>query len=104
VSWDVVVAVDIGTWDLLEGWMEGPAVQTRSSAGLEGLLTGDRYADLRRAINRRGDRGAACRNEPESEGEHPATTAGFYRADGWGREGYPIGRSEKEEEQEIQKR
>ena len=24
----VVVAVDMGTWDLLEGWMEGPAAKT----------------------------------------------------------------------------
>ncbi len=28
VSWDVVVAVDIGTWNLLEGWMEAPATTT----------------------------------------------------------------------------
>ena len=28
VSWEVVVAVDIGTYDLLEGWMEGPAAKT----------------------------------------------------------------------------
>ena len=28
VSWDVVVAVDISTCDLLEGWMEGPAAKT----------------------------------------------------------------------------
>ncbi len=28
VSWDVVVAVDIGTWNLLEGWMEGSAAKT----------------------------------------------------------------------------
>ena len=28
VSWDVVVAVDIGTCDLLKGWMEGPAAKT----------------------------------------------------------------------------
>ena len=28
VSWDVVVAVDIGTWNLLEGWIEGPAAKT----------------------------------------------------------------------------
>ena len=27
VSWDVVVAVDIGTCDLLEGWMEGLAAK-----------------------------------------------------------------------------
>ena len=42
----VVVAVDIGTCDLLDGWMEGPAVQTRSSAGLKSPLTGDRFAGL----------------------------------------------------------
>jgi hypothetical protein len=28
VSWDVVVAVDIGTWNLLEDWMEGPTAKT----------------------------------------------------------------------------
>ena len=28
VSWDVVVAVDIGTCDLLGGWMDGPAAKT----------------------------------------------------------------------------
>ena len=28
VSWDVVVAVDIGTCDLLGGWVEGPAAKT----------------------------------------------------------------------------
>jgi hypothetical protein len=28
VFWDVVVAVDMGTCDLLEGWMEGPAAKT----------------------------------------------------------------------------
>ncbi len=28
VSWDVVVAVDIGTWNLLEDWMESPAAKT----------------------------------------------------------------------------
>ena len=28
VSWEVVVAVDIGTCDLLEGWMERPAAKT----------------------------------------------------------------------------
>jgi hypothetical protein len=28
VSWDVVVAVDIGTCDLLEDWMEDPAAKT----------------------------------------------------------------------------
>jgi len=28
VSWDVVVAVDIGKRDLLDGWMEGPAAKT----------------------------------------------------------------------------
>ena len=35
VSWDVVVAVDIGTCDLREGWMEGPAAQTGGGTGWE---------------------------------------------------------------------
>jgi hypothetical protein len=34
VSWDVVVAVDIDTCDLLEGWMEGPAAQSGGGAGV----------------------------------------------------------------------
>ena len=38
VSCDVVVAVNIGTWNLLEGWMEGPAAQTGSGSGLENPL------------------------------------------------------------------
>ncbi|MFM8496758.1 MAG: hypothetical protein ACKOEM_14765 [Planctomycetia bacterium] len=33
VSWDVVVAVDIGTWNLLEGWVEGPAAKTTGQTG-----------------------------------------------------------------------
>jgi hypothetical protein len=33
VSWDVVVAVDIGARDLLEGWMEGSAAQTGGGTG-----------------------------------------------------------------------
>jgi hypothetical protein len=28
VSWDVVIAVDIGTWNLLGEWVERPAVKT----------------------------------------------------------------------------
>jgi len=35
VSWDVVVAVDIGTWNLLEDWMEDPTAQTGGGPGLE---------------------------------------------------------------------
>ena len=35
VSWDVVVAVDIGARDLLEGWIEGPAAQTGSGTAWE---------------------------------------------------------------------
>ena len=28
VSWELVVAVDIGMWNLLAGWIEGPAAKT----------------------------------------------------------------------------
>lgn len=37
VSWDVVVAVDIGTCDLREGWMEGPAAKCWQTGGGAGL-------------------------------------------------------------------
>jgi len=42
VSWDVVVAVDIGTWNLLEGWMEGSAAKTadRPVAARRGKVAG----------------------------------------------------------------
>ncbi len=33
VSWDVVVAVDMGARDLLEGWLEGPAAKTGGGTG-----------------------------------------------------------------------
>ncbi len=40
VSWDVVVAVDIGTWNLLGESVEGPAAKTAdrpvAAAGLDG--------------------------------------------------------------------
>ena len=68
------------------------APQTGGGTGLENPLAGDGFEDLRRAISHRGDHGAACHEEPESGGENPGRTADFYRAEGWGREGYPIGR------------
>jgi hypothetical protein len=36
--------------------------------------------------------GAAWHREPESGRENPGRTAGFYRDQGWGREGYPVDR------------
>jgi hypothetical protein len=33
VSWDVVVAVDIGTWNLLGECVEGPAAETGGGPG-----------------------------------------------------------------------
>ena len=32
-------------------------------------------------------------------GENPGRTAGFYRAEGWGREAYPTSREKKKEEE-----
>jgi len=59
VSWDVVVAVDIGTCDLLERWMKGSAAQTGGGSGLENPLAGDSFGSLESSISHRGDRGAA---------------------------------------------
>ena len=55
-------------------------------------LAGDGFEDLRRAISHRGDHRAVCQKKPESKGENLGQAAGFYRDEGWGREGYPIGR------------
>ena len=92
----VVVAVDIGTWNLLEGWMEGPAAQTADRLvavrAWKIPLAGDAFRALGSPISHRGDHGAVCHAEPESGGENPGRTAGFDRAEGWGREWYPIGR------------
>ncbi len=92
VSWDVVVVVDIGTWNLLGECVEGPAAQTGGGTGLEIPLAGDAFRAIGSPISQRGDHGAACHEEPESEGENLGQAAGFYRDEGWGREGYPIGR------------
>jgi hypothetical protein len=63
--------------------------------GVEKSLAGDGFRALGSLISHRGDRGAACHREPKSGVENPGRTptdraAGFYRAEGWGREGYPI--------------
>jgi hypothetical protein len=51
VSVEVVVAVDIGARNLLEGvWVKGPAAETWGGTGLEKSLAGDGFAGLRRAI------------------------------------------------------
>ncbi len=92
VSVEVVVAVDIGTWNLLEDWMEDPAAKTGGGTGLEKSLAGDGFQALESPISHWGDRGAACHHEPESGGENLGRTESVYRAAGWGREGYPIGR------------
>jgi len=97
VSWDVVVAVDIGTSSLLGECVEGPAAQTGGGTGLEKSLAGDGFQALGSPVNHRGDHGAVCHHGTESGGENPGWTpihgaAGFYRAAAWGREGYPIGR------------
>jgi len=71
----VVVAVDIGTCDLREGWMEGPAVETAdrlvAARAWEIPLAGDGFAALGRPLSRRGDRGAVCQRKPESWDENP---------------------------------
>ena len=93
----VVVAVDIGTCDLLEGWMEGPAAKTDGGSGWEKPLASDCFGALGSPISHRGDHGAACQKKPESRGKNPGSpltdrAAGFCRAERRGREGYPVGR------------
>jgi hypothetical protein len=57
--------------------------------GRENPLAGDGFRATGSPISHRGDHGAAYHEEPESEGENPGRTKGFYRAEGWSREGYP---------------
>jgi len=71
VLWEVVVAVDIVTCELLEGWMEGPAAHAGGGSGSEKSLAGDGFEGLRRAISHRGDWGAVWRQESESAAENP---------------------------------
>ena len=66
--------------------------QTGSDSGLENPLAGDAFWMLGSPISHGGDHGAACHHEPESGAKNLGQVAGFYRAEGWGREGYPIGR------------
>jgi hypothetical protein len=84
-----VVAVDIGTCELLEGWIEGPAAQTGGGSDWENPLAGNGFGALGSPISPRGDRGAARDEEPWLRVENAGRTAGFFRAEGWGREGYP---------------
>ena len=72
--------------------MESQAAQSGGGTGQKNPLAGDAFRALRRAISHRGDHGAVCHYETESGGENPGRTPGFYRAEGWGREGCPIGR------------
>jgi hypothetical protein len=71
VSWDVVVAVDIGTWNLLEDWMEGPTAKTGSGMGWDNPLAGDGFRTLGSPISHRGDRGAVCHHEQGSSDDNP---------------------------------
>ena len=75
VSWDVVIAVDMGTCGFLEGWMKGPAVKTAdrlvAARAWKIPLAGDALGSLGSPISHRGDRGAACHEGPESEGQNP---------------------------------
>jgi len=66
--------------------------QTGRGTEWETPLAGDGFGPLGGPISHRGNSGAACHEEPESGGENLGRAAGFYRAEGWGREGYPIGR------------
>ena len=45
--------------------------QTGGGTGLEIPLAGDGFRALGSPISHRGDRGAACHEEPESEGQNP---------------------------------
>jgi hypothetical protein len=56
---------------------------------LENPLAGDGFRALGSPISQRGDHGAAYQQEPESEGENPGWTAGFYRAEGDAKRGAP---------------
>jgi hypothetical protein len=58
-------------------------------------LADDGFGALGSPISHRGDCGAVCHEEPESGGKNPGRTAGFYREEGWGREGYTIDRRKK---------
>jgi hypothetical protein len=75
--------------------MKGPAAQTGGGSGLEKSLAGDGFGAMGSPISHRGDWGAVRQQEPESACENPGwaatdRAAGFYRAAGRGREGYPI--------------
>jgi hypothetical protein len=52
-------------------------------------LVGGGFGTLGSPISHRGDRGAVCPLEPESGDGNPGWATGFYRDEGWGREGYP---------------
>jgi len=75
--------VDIGTCDLLDGWMEDPAAVTvdrpAAAQARKFPLAGDAFGALGSPISHRGDRGAACHHEPESGGENPGCVTGRYR-------------------------
>ena len=88
-----MVAVDMGTCDLLEGWMEGPAAKTadRLVAARIGktlwLVTLWGRWEARSAIE-------ATVEPPATKGRNqevkiPDERAGFYRAEGWGPRGVP---------------
>lgn len=85
----VVVAVDIGTCDLLEGWTEGPAAHAGGGTGLENPLAGDGFRAIESPISHRGDRGAAHRHEPESRAENPGRMGGLLSGRGTGPRGVP---------------
>ncbi len=93
VSVDVVVAVDIGTCDLLEGWMEGPAAQTEdrlvAARAWRIPLAGDAFGALGSPISHRGDHGADCHREPESGGENHWMKGGLLSGRGMGPRGVP---------------
>ena len=88
--------MDIGTWNLLEDWMEGPTAKTadRPVAARAGktlwLVTFFGRWEARSATEATMEPPATkSRNE---EVKIPDERARFYRAERWGREGYPIGR------------
>ena len=89
----VVVAVDMGTCDLLEGWMEGPAAKTadRLVAARIGktlwLVTLLEAYGGRLAIEATVEPPAT--NSRNQQVKIPDERAGFYRAEGWGPRGVP---------------
>jgi hypothetical protein len=101
VSWDVVLAVDIGARDLHEGWIGARPHILVAARAWEIPLAGDAFWALGSPISRWGDYGAVGHPERESGGEYPGRTAGFYGQSDGSHEGYPVSRLKKKEEKNF---